>query len=263
MALKALLDKLDGVDEATQALYKEANGKFVLDVEAVGGYALEDITGLKKVKDEAISGRDTLKGQLNESKIELTALKKSNAELKAGQSGELDERINTLKAELEELHSTEQKVLANERDSLQSELESTLFNSSLKDVLAELGATNNGLRYLPGEIKPHVKFTREGDKYTVNVVDANGNIRSSKDKPGENMSVAELVKSEIAPNNKELFLGNQQSGSGASGLNGGSGVAFTGKTISQTEFQALDPKARADLLVDPKTGEATGIQVEN
>jgi arabinogalactan endo-1,4-beta-galactosidase len=52
MALKALLDSLEGFDDATQALYRQIAegdhaGKYVLDVESVYGFTLENVDGLK------------------------------------------------------------------------------------------------------------------------------------------------------------------------------------------------------------------------
>jgi len=263
MALKAKLNTLDGLSEEIKAEYTESNGKFVLNVEAVDGIGLEDVTGLKKVKDEAIQGRDTLKGKLSDMETELSKLKRSNAELKAGQSGELDERIGTLKAELQALHQVELKAVADERDSFKTELETTIFDSSLKDVLVESGVTAKGLKYLPGELKPHVKFERTDGKTVLHVVDAKGNIRSSVAKPGESMSVAEFFKTEIAPDNLEFLVGNGQAGSGSHGFNGAGSGSVSGKTITETKFMSMPAKERASLLVNPETGESTGVQVIN
>ena len=47
MALKAIISSVDEVDEALRGLYVEKDEKFFLDVESVGGYSLEDVSGLK------------------------------------------------------------------------------------------------------------------------------------------------------------------------------------------------------------------------
>src|SRR4051794_27617528 len=60
MALKAIVETIDSVPEAVRGLYKEAEGKFILDVESVEGYALEDVSGLKSTL-----GADCLWGGLS------------------------------------------------------------------------------------------------------------------------------------------------------------------------------------------------------
>src|SRR5262245_7637775 len=62
MALKALLNSLDGLDDATKALYVEKDGKFVLDVESVDGFALEDVNGLKTALGKERTRADRAEG---------------------------------------------------------------------------------------------------------------------------------------------------------------------------------------------------------
>ena len=47
MALKAIVDSLDSVPEAIRGEYTQKDGKFFLSVEAVDGFELDDVTGLK------------------------------------------------------------------------------------------------------------------------------------------------------------------------------------------------------------------------
>jgi hypothetical protein len=63
MAIKLEVPTLDGVDETLAALYKEADGKFVLDVEG-----LPDTTGLKTALDKERKTVRELKSSLNEFK---------------------------------------------------------------------------------------------------------------------------------------------------------------------------------------------------
>jgi hypothetical protein len=48
MALRALVTDIESVDEPLRELYVEKEGKYVLAVEAVDGYDLQDITGLSR-----------------------------------------------------------------------------------------------------------------------------------------------------------------------------------------------------------------------
>ncbi|MCZ7176060.1 hypothetical protein NK362_24315, partial [Salmonella enterica] len=52
MTLKFQLDSLEGVDEATQAMYVEKGGKYVLNIDGLP--AQEDVTGLKAKVDELL-----------------------------------------------------------------------------------------------------------------------------------------------------------------------------------------------------------------
>jgi hypothetical protein len=58
MAIEAQRDSLDGLDENVASLYREQDGKFVLDVTPTGGLALEDVSGLKSaLEKERENGR--------------------------------------------------------------------------------------------------------------------------------------------------------------------------------------------------------------
>ncbi|WP_372572908.1 hypothetical protein [Ruegeria jejuensis] len=64
MAIKAILDTLEGVDEANQAFYAEDGGKFVLDVDK---YSAAQVSA---AVDKETSG---LKANLDDLKADLTA----------------------------------------------------------------------------------------------------------------------------------------------------------------------------------------------
>jgi hypothetical protein len=59
MALKAVLGSLDGLPEDVRRLYAPRQGRFVLDVEAAGGLALEDVAALKNaLSKERVNARE-------------------------------------------------------------------------------------------------------------------------------------------------------------------------------------------------------------
>ena len=47
MSLKAIVSSLEGLPSEVASHYREANGSYVLDIESAGGFALEDVAGLK------------------------------------------------------------------------------------------------------------------------------------------------------------------------------------------------------------------------
>lgn len=69
MALKTVLESLDGIDDAIQSLYIEKDGKFLLDVEGVDDHP--DVVNLKTAyerekgkRQEALTERDALKAKI-------------------------------------------------------------------------------------------------------------------------------------------------------------------------------------------------------
>jgi uncharacterized membrane protein YdfJ with MMPL/SSD domain len=75
MAIKSVLDSIEGVDDALKALYIEQDGKFVLDVEGIDDHP--DVANLKSAYQRTKSDRETAKG-------EAAALKARIAELEKG-----------------------------------------------------------------------------------------------------------------------------------------------------------------------------------
>lgn len=75
MAIKTVLETLQGVDDAFKSLYIEQDGKFVLDVEGVDDHP--DVANLKSAYARTKSDREAAKG-------EATALKAKIAELEKG-----------------------------------------------------------------------------------------------------------------------------------------------------------------------------------
>ena len=65
MALKALMDSLDGISEDLKKEYtKLENGKYLLQVETIDGYALEDVTGLKSAYSKEQEARRGFESRL-------------------------------------------------------------------------------------------------------------------------------------------------------------------------------------------------------
>lgn len=75
MALKVLLETLDGVDDATKLLYTERDGKFVLDVEGIDDHP--DVSNLKNAYSRTKEDRE-------KAKTEAAALKAKIADLEKG-----------------------------------------------------------------------------------------------------------------------------------------------------------------------------------
>ena len=233
MALKAILDNLDNVPEALKSEYKAGTagspteGKFVLDVENVGGFALEDVSGLKT----ALGTERTLHGQTKDrvkafEGIDPQAAKDAIA--KVAEFGQLDpkkdvdrlveEKLNAQLGQIRDQHNgdlSKKDGAIKARDEL---IEGTFRREAAIKALAE---SKGDVDLLLPHVLPHVKFELEevddnGRTKLVpktKIVDGQGNVRIGRDM--NNMSLSELV-TEMKSSDKfgRLFEGSGHEGTG-------------------------------------------------
>lgn len=238
-AIPMSFDKLDLIPEAQRTLYKESNGKFVLDVD---GY--EDPVGLKsalsKERDRANAAEKQAKAWAASGKTpdEVAALIQSAAQAEAdklGKSGEWDK--------LKDQMATQQKAELSKKDerilTLTKSLERRLIDA---DATAAIAAAKGVPALLLPHVRAAVKVIEDGGDFKVQVVDAAGNPRVNG--KGEFLSIADLV-SEMRQSD---VFGRAFEPSGTTGGGAANSGAGAGKTITQAAFNALAPKARAAAM---------------
>lgn len=241
-AIPMTVDAIDAIPEAQRSLYKESNGKFVLDVD---GY--EDPVGLKTALQAERLNAKTASQQaaawkaLGKTPEEIKALVDAAAQAEAdklGKSGEWDK----LKQQMADQHRTELGKKDERISTLTKSLERRLIDA---DATAAIAAAKGVPALLLPHVRASVKVIEDGGDFKVQVVDAAGNPRVNG--KGEFLSIADLVgemrQSEVFG---RAFEPSGTSGSGASGGSGGSGS----KTMKQAAFDALTPKARAKAMAD-------------
>jgi hypothetical protein len=241
MALKFKLDTLDGLDDATKALYKQKGDKFVLDLEGDG----EDTAGLKKKVEDLLEEQAKLKGKVKENdeaaKAAAEAARRA-AEDAAAKKGDIealrksaDERVAAARAEVEA--------------QFKPELEKTktaIRRLRVDNVAVEI-ASRIGLKGSESLLIPHIKNRleveeRDGDYVTV-VRDANGKASA--------LGVADLEKEfQGNPAFAPVIAGSKGSGGGAGGDQGKGGGASGAKSIKRADFEKLDPKGKAEHMKD-------------
>ena len=216
MAIKAIVESLDSVGEL-KTLYKEAQigdkQVFVLDVEGVGGYALEDVGGLKsaleKVKQDAQSRKDALEAfkgldpkDVREKLAKFDELRDSSPDAEKL----AEQKVKQLSVKWEE----EKANLVGQSDKYKSVIDQTLRKQVAIQAIAAAGGNAELLL-------PHVlgaTRTREVDgQFVVDVVNSDGAARI-KD-ANNNMSIADLV--DEMRNSQTFgvaFKGTDKSGSG-------------------------------------------------
>lgn len=236
------VDSLDGVAEAQRPLYKEANGKFVLDVE---GY--EDPVGLKSALQKERERANALDKQskawaaMGKSPEEIQALLEAQRkadEDKALKGGEFEK----LKQQMLDQHKAELGKKDERITTLTKSLERRLIDA---DATAAIAAAKGVPALLLPHVRASVRVIEDGGDFKVQVVDAAGNPRVNG--KGEFITIADLVgemrQSEVFG---RAFEPTGTAGGGAQGGGGGGG----GKTIKQAAFDALPAKERAKKMAE-------------
>lgn len=241
-AIPMTVDSIDAVPEAQRGLYKEANGKFVLDVD---GY--EDPVGLKSALQAERQNAKTATQQaaawkaLGKTPEEIQALVDAQAAAEAdklGKSGEWDK----LKTQMADQHRTELGKKDERIGALTKSLERRLIDA---DATAAIAAAKGVPLLLLPHVRASVKVIEENGDFKVQVVDAAGNPRVNG--KGEFLSIADLV-GEMRQSETfgRAFEASGTTGGGASGGGGGGGS----KVIKQAAFDALPSKQRAAKMAE-------------
>lgn len=239
MPLPFSTDTIDSIPEAQRSLYKESNGKFVLDVD---GY--EDPVGLKSAlaKEREAAKNATKQAQawaaLGKTPEEIQALVEAQAQAerdKLAKGGEWDK----LKAQMSDQHKAELGKKDERIQTLTKSLERRLIDA---DATAAIAAAKGSPALLLPHVRMSSKVIEDGGDFKVQVVDQAGNPRVNS--KGEFLSIADLVdemrQSDIYG---RAFDASATTGSGSFNSTGG-----TGKTMKQAAFDALRPAERAKAM---------------
>jgi len=216
MALKYVLESLDGVEESVKALYAERDGKFYLDVD--GAVDKSEIAGLEASRDRVLKEKKALDAKIKEHEAEMAkvreeAAKEAEEKLKAaGDVKGLTESYNAKVAELEKKYLAEIKARDAELDRL------TVESTAMR--LAEKYALPDAVTAVRKLITP--RFQRrvsEDGKSSVVVVDEYGQATAYTVEEFEKQ-----MKTDQTLGLSRLLVGGGANGGGASGSNGGDGV---------------------------------------
>ena len=218
MALKLIVDSLDGLDEGTKGLYAEKDGKYRLDVEG-----LEDTSGLKSALEKERTARRELekraKAALSEDDMEEYARLKAEAD----KGKDKDEILKGMRSR----HEKELELAKQEASRVKAQLEKTVLESTATQLLAKNGGNVSLLLpHIMGQIK-----AEEVDGM-LSVV------------PASAATIDDVVKG-LKSTVPAAFADSGHSGSGATGGHAGAGGA---KTMPRAQFDALTPSARNEHM---------------
>lgn len=281
MALKALLDSLDGLPEAVAAEYSEVkigdDTKYRLDVTPVGDLALGEIGKVQKALQTERKTRDELKKQLDAYKGDdgelvpaenaLNAIKtldelgdeaSVDAKVKAGlkaKEQQLADKYAAQERQLLDKHQGEVKTLNENLTVTTKQLERALIDQQATMAIAE----NNGSpELLLPIIRSTTRMVRGDDgEHRVEVIGSDGNSRLSQ-KPGsgtEHMTISEYV--ELLREDDKFGRAFESSGASGSGAtqSDSRGSNSNGKPYLLSKADSKDPhKYRAAKEAADKAG---------
>lgn len=270
MALKAVIDSLEGVPEAIAGEYTQRDdGKFQLSVESSGGMSLEDVGGLKSAlgaergaREKAEKAARAFEGlDPSDIKAKLERLQEFEAIDPEKEAGRLaDEKAA---AKIEQMSQKYQQEIAAAQESIQS-LEGQLDQVTRHDQATAIIVKHGGN---PKLLLPHVLAqTRskqiDGGRRMIEVLDDAGNPKI-KDAQGTPMGLEDLVvemkaSDDFAP----CFRGSGASGSGTPPANGAGGTGTRSTTSKRFQAMTEDEKAeaRSALVVKHKGDKKAAVK---
>jgi non-ribosomal peptide synthetase component F len=218
MALKTILETLDGVEDTLQPFYVENDGKYVLQIEGVDEHP--DVANLRNAYQRTKADRE-------QAKTELKTLAQQLADMQANRPDEA--QLVAMRQELENRAQAEAARAAE----LEARLMGVTRDRSLDEALAAAGITNpTYLKAARALLAPQVKV--DGDRAIIET-------------DMGPMALQEHVKRWVASEGQPFVT--PPSGGGARGNTAGS----VSKTISRDDFEAMDPVSKMAAIREGKT----------
>ncbi|MBB4000955.1 hypothetical protein [Aurantimonas endophytica] len=146
MALKAILDSLDGVDPQFHDLYEEKDGKFVLVIEGIEQHpgaqslksALDRVRGEKRtLSDKLTTAESRLEGLPDD--FDADAYEHLRQQAEGKEPANLDERLTAQKTQLEAKFAKEREKLEGRATKLDGALRRVMVDDGLTKALLDAG----------------------------------------------------------------------------------------------------------------------------
>lgn len=245
MALKSVVDALDGVPEAFRSEYKEIDGKFVLDVDGINEHPTvvnlktaheRQKQATKTASDEAKALKARLEGLPEDFDAAAYEALKSAAEGKG--QGLPAEQAAQLRASLEKKHADAIKAMTEQLEAERGVATRLLVDDGLTKAL--VGAN------VRKELMDGAYHMLRG---MVKVVDESGKRSAIVETDMGPMPLDKFVSEWAASDRGKAYVAPPQ-GAGATGSKGTGGA----KTITRAEFDKLDPLGKHKAIsVDKMT----------
>jgi hypothetical protein len=263
--MKAIIttDEREALDDATREHYSEIeDGKYLLNVDPVDGFALENVEGLKSsLSKERGNSRDVALKLKSFEGLDAdearTAIEKASEMDSWTPQDKVAEQIARREKQLVAKYDKETKELGESNAHLQGQLEKHLVEASAVSALTK---HKGSIELLLPHVKSSTRVERDGSgNFVARVVDRDGHPRiSMKTGSQEPMSIDELVEGmksndTFAP----AFAGSGATGSGSSGNRTGSASA-NGRHVLSYE----DSRDPVKYVAAKERAVAAGVQLE-
>lgn len=247
MALKAVLDSLDGVDEALGAYYakNEGDGRFYLNVEGVE--AMPAVSGLKSKNRELLDEVKSLKQLRDEYGMtpeEVAKLKERAESIGNGGDKALQKRIEELEAENAQIRENAKKEIATATETAEADQAAARKYFLDGEITRAITAAKGVPELLSHVVESQLEVERGNDgAFKLRVLGRDGQPRI-KDSQGNPFGLDDLV-TELRQDARygRAFEPDGRGGSGAQGSSGGAAGAavnpFKAETRNLTEQTRL------------------------
>ena len=243
MALKAILEKLDGLSDELKKEYKQRDdGKYVLDVTSVDGLELAEVSklqsALSKERENNRKANEKLKAfeDLDPAKAR-DAIRKVEEMANWEPEQKVKEQIEAVKSQMMDAHGKEKAKLQDKLDKLTKSLEDAMIVSVASQELAK---EKGSVRLLMPHIKQQTRLREADGKFVVEVIGDDGNPRLTGS-DGHPMSIGELIaQMKTQDDFASAFEGTGATGSGATG----GSQTKTKTNASMEELAKLPPAQR-------------------
>ena len=233
MAVKMIVDTLEGLDEPIAQLYsKGEDGKYRLGVDGI-----EDTTGLKKALAAEKAEREALKQKWDAHDQEVKA-REAEAAKKAEELARKAGDVAAIeKSWSEKLTKREQELLSQVKAKEQA-IESLTVDATASKLAAEL--FGDGAPVLEHNIRSRLRTEFVDGKPMVRVLDEAGQPSA--------MTIDELKKSFVDNKTYARFIvASKASGGGSGGANAGGGSG-AGKVMTREAFEKLPMEQRFEFI---------------
>jgi len=236
MKLKAILDTLDGLDEALKGFYTEKDGKFILNVEGFDPNEAEVLRNtMRRAKDE----KKAAEKELNDLKERFAGLPDDfsvddyNASLDKG-GGNIDQRLSEQKDRLTTQFNTKMAESTAKLEAANKRANSLHSENALMTALTEANVAKPMINAVKSMFKDQIKVEYEGDEAIVTI---------------DSLPVMDKIKAWAGTEEGKYFVAAAGNGGGGSGV-GGSGSHTDYSKMNDTQLimiQDKDPRAKAEM----------------
>lgn len=244
MRLKAILETLDGLDEALKPFYTEKDGKFILSLEQVDDHP--DVKGLKATLATIRNEKKALETKVTDLTDKYGSLPEDFTveefnRLKDSGGGDINQKLADQRNRITLEKDTAVNKVTAERDSYKTRVEKLASENAINVALAEANVAPHMQKAVRAMFQSQIKVDYEGDEAIVTI---------------ENLPVVDKIKAWAGTEEGKYFIAAPANGGGGGGNNKpGSGNndkenpwSKEGFNLTkQAEIEKADPQKAAQL----------------